>query len=353
LLEILYHPSMIEGIVVVICIVINAVLAALEIAFVSLPTPVIRQSSRLSQRRKDRMLAFRDNPERTLSAVQIGITLVGALSGAVGGVGAAKSLSPWLIARTGLSEGMAEVVMLAAVVVPLTYFTVILGELVPKSIALKNPLRILQAGFPVLVLIDRVLSPVVSFFEWSTKAYVRFLHAAFPLLDGKKPEDAMDIDSLSELHQHYVFNLVNLQRKKVRDAMVPWEGVVALDVDMPLQEVLRRVSNSGHTRLPVMERETIRGILHSKEFHLFLEQGQSDWLTLLREPVRVEESDELVPVLRRMQDRRSHMAIVGDLKGLVTLEDIVEEIFGDLFDEDDDRVVKRLIASRFRARPQR
>ena len=344
---------MIEFFVVVLCILINAVLAALEIAFVSLPTPVIRQSKVLSQRRKSRMLAFRKNPERTLSAVQIGITLVGALSGAVGGVGAAKSLSPWLVSQTGLSETMAEVVMLIAVVIPLTYFTVTLGELVPKSIALKNPLRILRVGFPLLYLIDRVFTPVVTVFEWSTKAFVRVLQKTVPFLDGKKPLEAMDIDSLSELHQHYVFNLVNLQRKEVADIMVPWEEVVPLETGTPLKEVLRRVSSSGHTRLPVVEGGEIQGVLHSKEFHLFLEQGHSDWLTLLREPVQVQRSDKLVPVLRRMQDEHSHMAVVGKLEGIVTLEDIVEEIFGDLYDEDDDRYVKRLLASRSRARARR
>jgi putative hemolysin len=150
--------------------------------------------------------------------------------------------------------------------------------------------------------------------------------------------------------QHYALDLVDLAHRRVRDAMVPWSQAVTADTSMSPQSLSDLALASGHTRLPILRNGEISGVLHTKELLIFLAAGERDWRTLLRPPVTVGPEDALLSVLRLLQTRRSHMGIVidrgGTPVGIVTLEDILEEVLGDLYDEDDDRAVERLLAAR-------
>ncbi len=342
-----------ELLIVTACITLNALLAAYEMAFVSVPKPELRRLAKTGVKEAQWLLARRDNPERTLSVIQIGITLVGALAAAVGGAGAAESIEPYFINTLGWREVTAEIIAVVLIVIPLTYLSVVVGELVPKSLAIRNPVKIVLAGARWLSIAERVLSPAVSLLEWSTKKILRifFRRAKLPTAP---PETTVEIDALSPAHQQYILNLARIERKQIKEIMVPWANVNFVSSTDKMEEITPVVFTSGHTRLPVVDNGGIAGVLHTKEFLAFRETGEQNWQSIIRPLLKVQATDAAVGPLRMMQEKHSHMAVVfsgaGERSGIVTLEDIIEEIVGDIYDEDDDGRVRKVFVSRFKSR---
>jgi putative hemolysin len=232
---------MIELLVIVICLMLNALLAGSEMAFVSASRPSIRESARQGDKRAhillglrespERTLAviqigitliaavagavgahillgLRESPERTLAVIQIGITLIAAVAGAVGGAGAEESLSPLLAQYLGEGKALADFLAIGLVVLPLTYATVVIGELFPKSIALRNSLRLALYVAPVLQLLDRWLGPLVSLLERSTNLLIRWCTACRRHEEPLPQDDhTLELSPLSSQHRQYVLEL--------------------------------------------------------------------------------------------------------------------------------------------------
>lgn len=339
-----------ELVVVAICLLLNALLSCLEMAFVSVSRPQLRQMAHSGNRDAQRLLSLRENPERTLSIIQIGITLVGAISAAVGGAGAEETLSPFFMNRLGWGEGTAEAVSIAIIVLPITFLSVVIGELVPKTVALKRPLQIAFFGAHWLVWVDRVLAPAVGFFEWCTKFVLKYL---FPRLKPERghesPGITVELDNLSDDHREYLMNLAHLERKRIKDIMVPWVQVATLEISKTASDVASSLIHSGHSRVPVLENDEVKGFLYAKEFMAVTASGEENWNSVIRPILRVLEGDTLLKVMRLMQEIRSHISLVysNDRKliGIVTLEDIIEEVVGEIYDEDDDGNLRRILAA--------
>jgi putative hemolysin len=289
-----------------------------------------------------RFLRLRETPERTLSAIQIGITLVSLLSGAVGGAGAQEFMSPFLQERLGLGEASSAVLAIALVAIPLMLVTIVAGELVPKALALRHPEHIALAGAQGLQYLERAFLPVVGALAWVTKTLVARMPRA-PFGAGQGTPSMVT-------RQHYALDLVDLAQRRVRDAMVPWSQTITGDASMSSQALADLALACGHTRVPILRNGEVSGVLHTKELLAFLAAGEHDWRALVRPAVTIGPDDPLLNVLRLLQARRSHMGIVMDRggrpSGIVTMEDILEEVLGDLYDEDDDRAVERILASR-------
>lgn len=344
-----------EVLVIAVCLLINALLSAFEMAFVSVPRPELRRLAKGGDKKAQRILALRENPERTLSIVQIGITLVGAISAAVGGAGAAESIVPYFMNNHGMSENMAEFLSIFLIVVPLTYLSVVIGELVPKSLALRSPIKITLMGARTLIMADRILSPAVTALEKSTKFLLRifFSRSKVPALTT---ENTVEIDTLPDHHQEAVLNLAHIERRKLKDILVPWKEVVKANENDSMDDIASLVFASGFTRLPVSNNGTVLGIIHTKEFLALRETGGKDWKTTIRPALKAQSTDSLLGTLRLMQANRSHMTIVfspnGERLGIVTFEDISEEIWGDLFDEDEDSRIRKIFVDRVKSRLQ-
>jgi len=156
-------------------------------------------------------------------------------------------------------------------------------------------------------------------------------------------------DELTAQHQQYVINMVDLEKKRVYDITVPWEKANTVHVTQDLNKITEIVLRSGHTRLPVCDDQNVVGVLHTKEFMAFREAGAEDWKSIIRPILKVKEGDPLIKALRLMQSSRRHMALVishdDKLMGIITLEDILEEIVGDIYDEDDDGSVRAILAA--------
>jgi putative hemolysin len=344
-----------EIIVIALCLSLNALFAAYEMAFVSVPRQELRKLARKGHPSAKKILNLRENPERTLSIIQIGISLVGAISAAVGGAGATEFIVPYLQKSYGLSEIKAESIAILSVVLPLTYLSVVVGELVPKSIALKNPVKITLFGARALFIADRILSPAVSALEWSTKQLLRII---YPRSSQVKPpaESNLEIDNLPQHHQDAILNLAHIEQRKLGSILLPWKDVIHVKVTDTVNEVAQVIFASGHTRLPILAENQILGILHTKEFLALREAGFTDWKAAIRPAPTVSMTRSVLSTLRLLQEKKSHLAIVvgsrGEQMGIVTFEDISEEIWGDIFDEDDESRIQKVFADRVKLKPR-
>ena len=344
---------MTEIVVVFICLLLNALFAAYEMAFVSVPRSELRGLARAGNKEAKSLLSLRENPERTLSVIQVGITLVGAVAAAVGGSGAGEFIEPYFVKKFDLSEGVAEGLSVALVVIPITYLSVVVGELVPKTLALRNPAKIVLSGAMALFLADRILSPIISLLEWSTK---KILKIFFRKSKVTVPSDQapIEIDLFSPVHQKFMLNMADIERKRIREILLPWSQVVSVTKTSQMDEVTQLVLSSGHTRLPVKENGYVSGILHTKEFIVLKESGDSNWQNLIRPVLLVHPTDSALGVMRLLQDKKNHMAVVvsqtGERLGIVTLEDILEEVVGEIFDEDDDGRVRKVYSAKVKSR---
>lgn len=337
-----------ELITILFCILANSFLALTEMAFVSIGKAQLKELSQKGNRNAQRLLRLRENPERTLSVLQIGISLLAAIAATTGGVSMEEVLSPYLEKTVGLSESTAEILGILAVVLPITYLSVVIGELVPKTLALRNPLKIALKSARWLYLADKILMPLVTLLEWSTKKVLKLFFPRSRQESQETNNESLTIANLSEPHQKYILNLVNIENKKTRDILVPFQNVISIKKSFSSDEVNHSFIESGYTRLPVMENEAVVGILHSKEFMAFRQTPKEDWHSLIRKAPRVRSQDSLLFILRLIQENRSQMVMVEDenkIKGIVTLEDILEEIIGDVFDEDEDKTIRHILST--------
>lgn len=332
---------MLELVVIVVCLILNAILSGTEMAFVSAGRAHLREMARHGSNKAQQLLEMKSRPERILSIIQIGITMVGAIAAAIGGAGAEESLSPYLVEKLQVSRDTAESISLAVVVLPITVLSVVFGELFPKALALRNPVGIALFMTPFLKISGKALNPVVNLLENSTNAMLKILKI--------KTESHSEHAADAEGRPNYAVSFGITRRLAVKDAMVSIKDVTLVDSTATIQEVSKILSDSGHTRLPVRKENRIVGVLNSKEFQIFKDSAQTDWLTIVRGALYLEETTDIMSALKMLQGQRKHMAIViagGVPVGIVTIEDILEEFVGDIFDEDDDNLVKQLVRSR-------
>lgn len=331
---------MTELIVIALCLLFNAVLSCIEMAFVTVSKPQLKKMADSGLVAAKRILLFKANPERTLSVLQIGITLVGAISAAVGGAGAEEYLSPKFMSWFAVSEETSEALAILTIVLPLTYVSVVVGELVPKSIALRFPMRIALSGGMLLIVLDRIFHPFVVLLEASTKFFTQFVFANFKSESALNSTGDVDLENLTESHKQYVFNLINVDKRTVKDVMLEWEDVNTVNEVDHYTEVLEKIKTSRHTRLPVInENDEIMGLLHTKEFVSETEITKLDWRQLIRQIPYLNPNEPILNVLKKLQGLKSHLAIVrqdGKPIGIVTIEDIFEEVVGEIYDEDDE-----------------
>jgi putative hemolysin len=339
-----------ELIVVLLCVGFNAAFSGVEMAFVSVSRPLLRELARKGNKSAEQVLTLRLKPERTLSVIQVGITLVGAIGAAVGGAGAEELLSPFLQSYFQVSENSSEAMAIIIVVLPITYLSVVIGELVPKSFAMKNPLPIVLHSARWLVLFDKLFGPAVTVLEWSTQFILRYIFRRRPSLITTETvlESTVLLEGLSKQHQQYILNLVNLEKRRVKDILVPWKEVVHVEANQPVEDVEDIIILSGHTRLPVLALGEVTGVLNSKEFISLRASKKSEWDAIIRNVVQLHEGVPLLQALKIMQEQRSHLAVIrsnNQPAGIITMEDIFEEIIGDIFDEDDDGRMRRILST--------
>lgn len=338
---------MLELFIILICLVLNAFLSAVEMAFVASSSILLRDQAKKGTKNATKLLEMKNNPERILSVIQIGITLVSSVAAAVGGAGAEDDLRPYLIKHFALSQDTATTLSILIIVIPLTYFSVVFGELLPKAIALRNPIKLAFRTMYLLKLTDRGFRPLVTLLETNTKFLLKLL---------KIPTNKFSGSDDPEKIANYAIAIGIDRRIMVKEVMIPMEQVISIHGEMKIEEVAKVITDSGHTRLPVWQEGQIIGALNSKDFNVVMQSCLPNWAMIIREAVFIDENIEILDAFKKLQKNRQHMGIVTNLDvpiGIVTMEDILEEFLGEIYDEDDDNLARKLFIPKVKKQVRR
>lgn len=340
-----------NSVLILLFVLIGGYFSASELALVSLREAQARRLAEQGRRGRAvaRLLA---DPSRFLSAVQIGVTFAGFFAASYGGATLAVDLGQTL-RRWGLSEGLATTLGLVAVTLVVSYVSLVLGELAPKRLAMQRPEAVALFVAPMLNWIARVFRPVIWLLSVSTNAVVGLL--------GINPDDKTDEVSEEELrdlvggHQELtpeerrvLTDVFTATDRVLREVMIPRTEVEFLPGSMPISEAADYVADRPHSRYPVIgdSPDDILGVVHLRDVIIAAHRRRADQdgpkivADLAREGPVLPGSMPLVQALSRMR-HASHLAIVSDeyggTDGIVTLEDLIEELVGEIEDEYDPR----------------
>jgi putative hemolysin len=339
-------------VVVLLLILGNAVFVAAEYALVTVRRLRLEEQASDGSRQAQKALRLLDQPTRFISTIQLGITVFGIAIGAVGEPLLAHYFDDWL--ARGLSFLLAFVI--------LTYLSVVLGELVPKAVALQRSERLSVWVATPLDVLQRIVYPITWVLQKSADAITR-LFGVEPAPAGvyaHTEEDirhivaeAEDTGAIQEAEEEMVYKVFDFADKEVHEVMVPRPEVVALSIELPPQECLAAIIDSPYTRYPVYRGslDEILGLLHVRDLFSALYNDGIDNVSiegLVRPAHVVPETKDLAAMLAEFRRTNQHMALVvdeyGAFQGIVTLEDLLEEIVGEIEDEYDlpDESVERV-----------
>ena len=329
---------------------LEAFFVAAEIALVSIRRSRVEQLVDEGKPGAKRVRRLLDDPGRFLAVSQLGLTFIGFLASAYAAVSLADGLSQTLV-DAGMSASTASWVSLLSVTVVLALFTIVFAELVPKSLALANNERFALVLSGPLDFLGRLLGPVVAALTGITRRVVRLFGAEVNVEAQITAEELRLIverggeQGILEAEEEQMINaVIELGDRRLHEVMVPRIAIVSLPASSSFDDALDTVIEEGHSRVPVYETsvDEIVGILYAKDLLPFLKSDvpqRPDLRTLLRTPVFVPESMSIDDLLHEFQRRKVHIAIVldeyGGTAGLVTIEDLLEEIVGEIQDEYD------------------
>jgi putative hemolysin len=343
-----------EIIVLLVLILLNAFFAASEIALISLNDNKIRLQAEEGDKKAKLLMNLLSEPSRFLATIQIGITLAGFLASAFASETFAEPLVKYLLEiGVPIPETWLKTAAMFVITIILSYFTLVLGELVPKRLAMKKAEPIARFVAKPLHLLSLVTSPFVKFLTVSTNFCVRLFGVDPNAEDEQVTEEEirMMVDvgeekgTIHETEKEMINNIFEFNNKTVSDIMTHRTEVGALPIDASLEEVTTFVNTEKYSRIPVYEDsiDNIVGVMHSKYLIQFLTSDDTsnfDLSNMIRAPYFVPASKRTDELFKELQQNKTHMAIIideyGGTAGIVTLEDLIEEIVGNIFDEDDD-----------------
>ena len=338
-----------ELLVILVLVLIEAVFVAAEIALVTIRRSRVEQLIDEGHRGARLVRRLIEDPSRFLAVIQIAITFVGFLSSAYAAVNLTVRLQGVLAPVLHEAAGGVALLLITTM---LAAFTIVFAELVPKTLALAHTDRYALALAVPVDLLGRLLGPVVAAFSWLTRVIAAGFGAdvqsraqisteELKLIVERGGEDG----TLEAEEEQMISAVIELGERRLHEVMVPRIHITALPISATLDEALDTFIREGHSRLPVYKGtiDEIIGVLYAKDLLPFLKAGtpvkKPDWRKLLRTPLFVPESMSIDDLLHKLQGRKVHMAIAldeyGGTAGLVTIEDLLEEIVGEIQDEYD------------------
>jgi len=339
-----------ELIVILLLIGLNGFFSMAEFAIISIRKGRIAQLVADGDQRAEIIEQFQKDPHPLLAVIQIGVTVAGSAASTVGGIVAIEHLRPALLLQPWpVLQKIAEPLAALTIVIIVSYVSLIIGELVPKAIGLQYADRVALSLARPMQIIARLTAPIVLILTSSSRAVQQ-------LIGLKGEQDAFitreevqhmvseghETGVFSETEHEYIRNVFEFTHTYVREVMVPRTRMVALELQMSREELVKIILEAQYSRYPVYHNdiEEIVGVLHDKDIMGALVKGEDLHLEqVMRQPVFVPEGKKVNELLKEMQRTRNHMALVvdeyGGISGLVTTEDLLEELVGEIEDEHD------------------
>jgi putative hemolysin len=324
-------------------LLLNALFSMSEMAIVSAKKARLQQLASKGSKKAGKALQLAESPNRFLSTIQIGITLVGVLSGAFGGATISEKIGETIARIYGLSPEVSEGIGVGIIVTIITFFSVVLGELVPKRLALKYPETIATLAAGPMDALSRFSAPVVWLFSASTDLILKFLRLNQSSNDANITHDEIRAmveqgaqEGLLDAQEKLMFDRVlSFGRKRVTALMTLARDMIWIDVNKTLEEQSREVLNSSYTMYPVAEGslDHLLGTVKSNDLGKLFLDGQRDTVSLLFQPVFIPETATALQVLEIFQKTGLQMGFVidefGAIQGLLTMSDITRAIVGE------------------------
>lgn len=347
----------IEILIIFILIILNGIFALSEIAVITSRRIKLQKMSESGDKNADIALELAESPNQFLSTIQIGITLIGILAGAFGGATLAQAVTGYVEGIPFLAQ-YSEAVGFIVVVLIITYLSLIIGELVPKRIALNNPEKIAVKVARPMKIVSTVAKPLVLFLSYSMDAVLKILQI--------KPEEEINASEeeirllieegtetgeFKETEEDIIKRVFTLDERRVSSLMTPKTDIVWLDVEESVDSIKSKINHSKRAMFPLCKRnlDDFLGVIQLKDiFEVYIESGKA-LEKYMKTPVIVPESSDILDVLKLFKEstQHVHMALVideyGSVEGLITLYDILEAIVGDIpdIDELEEKAVKR------------
>lgn len=330
-----------EILLIILLIFANGVFAMSEMAIVSARKARLHQLAKAGDAKAQSALELAEAPDRFLSTVQIGITLVGILAGAFGGATIAEQIGAYISAQPGLAP-YGEAIGLGIVVLAITYLSLVFGELVPKRLALNNPERIAAFMAQPMNLLSKLSAPFVRLLSFSSSLILRI----FGFKPSNEPpvteeeikvliEQGTQAGVFEETEQNLVESVFRLGDRRVGALMTPRREIVWIDRRASRAEIRRKMAESHYSRFPVCNGaiDNVIGVIKAKDY-LALPEETASLQLVLKQPLFVPETVTALHTLELFKRSHTHIALIvdehGAVEGLVTTNDVLEAIIGDI-----------------------
>ncbi len=339
----------------IILIALNAFFAATEMAMVSLNEKKVKAKAEEGDKKAITMLKMLEEPTGFLSTIQVGITLAGFLGSAFAADNFADVLTDVVVSTFGVPASYVATIDSISVIVitlVLSYFTLVFGELVPKRVAMKNKEKYAEFVCGIISGLSKILKPVISFLTISTNGVLRLCGIDPNEKDESVSEEDVvimldagaDEGTLDENDIEYIKNVFKLDKSTAADVMTPRKNIASISESATEEEIIEVIHNERYSRIPVCKDKSdeVVGILYTKDYLMSYRKPDFDLKQVMAEPMFVPEMMKLDQLLKEMQTSHNHIVVVvseyGVTSGIVTMEDILEEIVGEIWDESDEEI---------------
>jgi putative hemolysin len=343
----------IEVLVIFVLILINGMFSMYELAMVSAKKQKLEQAKASGDIRAAKALALLENPNKFLSTVQIGISLISVLSGAFGGANIALTLSDWLVTR-GMGVGTASAIALIVVVLAITFFSIVIGELIPKRIAMNDPEGIARGLSGIMLMISNLSKPLIELLDWSTELGIKLLGIKVNDKPSVTEEElrlliaeGRDLGVFNKAEQDYVEGVFRFTERRVDALMTPRSDIDWLDLEDSRDKLVQEIRQSKFSRLPLAKGELDRfvGVIDTKDLAgLDLYSDDVDFQKIAHDPIIVPENTSALKAFERFRDTGKHEGLVideyGSVVGMFTLFDVLESIVGDIPTDEFDKTIE-------------
>ncbi|AFS79186.1 CBS domain-containing protein [Gottschalkia acidurici 9a] len=338
-----------ELLLILILVLINAFFAASEMAMVSINKNKINKLADEGDKKAQLLIKLMSEPSRFLSTVQVGITLAGFLASASAATSVSERLSGVL---SNLNIPGSKNISVVIVTIILSYITLVFGELFPKRIALQKSEQIAMFSVKPILFVSKLTLPFVKLLTFSTNLLLKVTGIDLNNLEEKVSEEEIrsmievgeENGVINEIEKDMIDGIFEFDDTLAKEIMTPRTNVFALEINTPIREMISKIISEQYSRVPIYEEDTdnIIGVLYMKDLFEYLAKQKIDELkirNILRSAYFVPETKNIDALFKELQNTKNHMAILideyGGFSGIVTIEDLVEEVMGNILDEHD------------------